>query len=229
MKNGRHIAEFYGVGVMLAIVGGFLDAYTYISRDGVFANAQTGNMVLLAINVRNGNWLKVFLYLMPILSFMLGVLIVEFIKSRFNEHPTIHWHRIIISIEIIVLTIVGFIPSGNLNTLANILVSFTCAMQVEGFRKMDGKPFATTMCTGNLRSGTDNLFQYLKTKNRDKLSNAFQYYGIILCFIGGAALGALITDQLSTKAIFVALAGLVIALCILRTDDDKLAAEKVKK
>ena len=48
MKNGRHIAEFYGVGVMLAIVGGYLDAYTYISRDHVFANAQTGNMVLLA-------------------------------------------------------------------------------------------------------------------------------------------------------------------------------------
>ena len=44
MKNGRHIAEFYGVGVMLAIVGGYLDAYTYISRDHVFANAQTGNM-----------------------------------------------------------------------------------------------------------------------------------------------------------------------------------------
>lgn len=35
MKNGRHIAEFYGVGVMLAIVGGYLDAYTYISRDHV--------------------------------------------------------------------------------------------------------------------------------------------------------------------------------------------------
>ena len=54
MKNGRHIAEFYGVGVMLAIVGGYLDAYTYISRDHVFANAQTGNMVLLAINIKEG-------------------------------------------------------------------------------------------------------------------------------------------------------------------------------
>ena len=130
MKNGRHIAEFYGVGVMLAIVGGYLDAYTYISRDHVFANAQTGNMVLLAINIKEGSWLKVFLYLMPILSFMLGVLIVETVKLKFNEHPRIHWHRIIIGVELVVLTIVGFIPAGTLNTLANILVSFTCAMQV---------------------------------------------------------------------------------------------------
>lgn len=92
-------------------------------------------MVLLAINIKEGSWLKVFLYLMPILSFMLGVLIVEAVKLKFNEHPRIHWHRIIIGVELVVLTIVGFIPAGTLNTLANILVSFTCAMQVEGFRK----------------------------------------------------------------------------------------------
>ena len=41
------------LGVLLAIVGGFLDAYTFISRDGVFANAQTGNMVLLAVKAAN--------------------------------------------------------------------------------------------------------------------------------------------------------------------------------
>ncbi len=221
MKNGRHIAEFYGVGVVLAIVGGFLDAYTYISRDGVFANAQTGNMVLLALNLRSGNRLKVFSYFVPILSFFLGVLIVEMIKSKFNEHPKIHWHRIILEIEIGVILIVGFIPQGNLNSLANVLVSFTCAMQVEAFRKMNGNPFATTMCTGNLRSATDNLFQYFKTKNKDKLKNALQYYGIIMFFIGGAALGALMTDLIGTKAVILAALGLLCTLLILRSDDEK--------
>ena len=53
-----------------------------------------------------------------------------------------------------------------------------------------------------------------------------QYYGIILCFISGAAVGALITELLGTKAVFVSLIGLVIALCILRSDDDKIAAAK---
>ena len=43
-----------------------LDVYKRQSRDHVFANAQTGNMVLLAINIKEGSWLKVFLYLMPI-------------------------------------------------------------------------------------------------------------------------------------------------------------------
>lgn len=221
MKNGRHIAEFYGVGVVLAIVGGFLDAYTYISRGGVFANAQTGNMVLLAVNLSGGNWLKACSYFVPVLSFFLGVLIVEMIKARFNEHPKIHWHRIILEIEIGVLLIVGLIPQGELNSLANVLVSFTCAMQVEGFRRMNGKLFTTTMCTGNLRSATDNLYQYFKTKNKERLNNALQYFGIILFFIGGAAVGVLMTDLMDTKAVFIAAFGLLCVLFILRSDDEK--------
>ena len=35
---------------ILAIVGGFLDAYSYLMRGHVFANAQTGNIVLFGVN-----------------------------------------------------------------------------------------------------------------------------------------------------------------------------------
>ena len=34
-------SESYLVGVLLAIAGGYLDVYTYISRGGEFDNAQT--------------------------------------------------------------------------------------------------------------------------------------------------------------------------------------------
>ena len=45
----REISEHYITGIILSVVGGFLDAYTYIARGGVFANAQTGNIVLFGI------------------------------------------------------------------------------------------------------------------------------------------------------------------------------------
>ena len=37
-----HSAESFRVAALLSVTGGFLDAYTYVARDGVFANAQTG-------------------------------------------------------------------------------------------------------------------------------------------------------------------------------------------
>ena len=38
----------------LAVSGGFQDAYTYFTRDGVFSNAQTGNVVLMSERFMNG-------------------------------------------------------------------------------------------------------------------------------------------------------------------------------
>ena len=42
--NKKHISESFRLAAVLALVGGFLDAYTYICRGQVFSNAQTGNI-----------------------------------------------------------------------------------------------------------------------------------------------------------------------------------------
>lgn len=225
MRNGRHIAEFYGVGAALTFVGGFLDAYTYISRDGVFANAQTGNMILFGLSLTDGDFHRAVHYLIPMISFIVGVLVVEKIKSRFNDHPDIHWHQLTLMIEMAVIVIVGFIPDS-LNDLANVLVSLICAMQVEGFRRLNGNAYATTMCTGNLRSGTENLFGYLSTKDREYLDKAWLYYSIILIFIAGAVCGAVLTRLWGIKTVFLCLIGHLTALLILKSDEKKNGDEK---
>ena len=63
--------------------------------------------------------------------------------------------------EIGILAIVGFIPNAY-NMIATVMVSFACAMQVQTFRKVGGYSYASTMCIGNLRSGTAALSLYLK-------------------------------------------------------------------
>ena len=46
MNKKVQISESIELGILLALSGGFMDAYSYIGRGGVFANAQTGNMLL---------------------------------------------------------------------------------------------------------------------------------------------------------------------------------------
>ena len=36
----RQMSESFRLGAVLALAGGFLDAYTYLVRGGVFANAR---------------------------------------------------------------------------------------------------------------------------------------------------------------------------------------------
>lgn len=197
-------SESFRLGALLAVAGGFLDAYTYLVRGGVFANAQTGNIVLLGVRMLQGQWSPALHYLIPILAFVGGVMVADLVKYRFRHGAGIHWRQMTVGLELVLLTGVAFLPA-QLDNLANIAVSFVCAVQVESFRKVHGNAFATTMCTGNLRSGTERLLQYLRTGDKDHGRRAAQYYGIILFFVAGAALGALCSDYMGQKGVLVSL------------------------
>ena len=199
----KQMSESFRLGAVLALAGGFLDAYSYCVRGGVFANAETGNMVLLGIHAVRGNWAAALSYLVPVLAFAAGVLAAELIRSRGTERSAFHWRQRSILLELCVLIVVAFLPQ-RWNTAANVAVSFVCAVQVESFRKLGGSAFATTMCTGNLRSGTERLYRWRHSGDRTAGRQAAQYYGIILCFILGAALGAQVSIRLQERAVLAA-------------------------
>ena len=217
MNTSRHVAENFKVGALLSFVGGYLDTYTYICRDGVFANAQTGNIVLMGLRLTDGEFREAVHYLIPILSFVIGVIAVELIKWRFNDDPKVHWHQLTLLVEMAILAAVGFITNSR-NDLANILVSLTCAMQVEGFRRLNGNAYATTMCTGNLRSGSESLFNFFKSKDSTELRKALSYFCIIGIFIIGAGFGAVITRMIGLKAVFLCIVGQACALAVLKVN-----------
>jgi len=221
MKTHGQMSEKYITGIILSLVGGFLDAYTYISRGGVFANAQTGNIVLMGIKCAKGEWLGASYYLMPVFAFVLGVILAEIIRRKHKLNTALHWRQIVIAMEIVVLILVSLLPQGNFNALANIAISFVCSLQVESFRKVNGHVLATTMCTGNLRSATEQLYRYIHDKNKETLYSSLQYYGIILFFMAGAVLGSILTNIYQVKAVLFACIGLSLVLLLMFLKDGK--------
>ena len=55
-KLHGQMSESFLIAGILSVSGGLQDAYTYMYRGKVFANAQTGNIVLLSANLMDGNW-----------------------------------------------------------------------------------------------------------------------------------------------------------------------------
>ncbi len=213
MKTNKQIqmSESFLNSAVLAVSGGFQDAYTYFTRDKVFSNAQTGNVVLMSQEFMAGNFIGGIKYLLPFLAFGLGVLVTEQINARYKMAKRIHWRQLIIIIEIAILAIVGFIPHS-LNMAATVLVSFSCAMQVQAFRKVNGFAYASTMCIGNLRSGTDALSAFLREKRKEPLIKAFHYYGIIFFFAVGAGIGGNLSVAWGIHTIWVSCILLLISM-----------------
>ena len=166
------MSEAFITSVFLALSGGFQDAYTYFTRDGVFSNAQTGNVVLMSQHFMMGEWSEGLRYLFPLLAFAVGVFVAERIQGSFKYARKLHWRQTVLLCE-----------------MAIVLVSFSCAMQVQTFRKVGGYSYASTMCIGNLRSGTAAFSLYLREKRPEQIRQALYYFGIILFFAVGAGIG----------------------------------------
>ena len=204
--NARHerrgqMSESFLTAVFLSLSGGLQDAYTYFFRGKVYANAQTGNIVMLSESLFTGDWAKAFHYLVPLVAFAGGILVAELVREKFRTVRALHWRQIIVLAEILLLFMVGFFPQ-ELNLLANAFVSFSCAMQVQTFRKVNGYGYASTMCIGNMRSGTEALTVWLVNRDRSALRKVFHYFGIIVLFALGAGLGSVAVDHFATRAIW---------------------------
>lgn len=216
-----HTSESVRLGILLAIVGGFLDAYTYICRGGVFANAQTGNIVLIGVEFTQGNFTQAFRALLPIIAFILGIIVTEKIKRlKFPSYTFVtSSERIILILEIIVLFIIGFIPENAPHAFATIPISFVSSVQIASFSKLIDMPYSTTMCTGNLRSATQTAYKAFVEKDSTSALKALNYSIVILFFILGAVICGILTLWTGVKSIWFAVLILIFALSLFTIDE----------
>lgn len=213
-KSNLQMSEALVTALFLTMSGGFQDAYTYCLRGGVFANAQTGNIVLMTSYLFQGKLNKTLHYLVPLCAFASGIFIAEVIQRRYKQIEKIHWRQLVLILEIVLLFIVGFIPD-KLNIIANSMVSLVCAMQVQSFRKVRGNSYASTMCIGNIRSGTEALCTYCYTGDQSALVVLSEYLAIILTFAIGAGIGSVLTNIFNIRAIWFSCILLAVSFCMM--------------
>jgi uncharacterized membrane protein YoaK (UPF0700 family) len=208
----RTRAEGLATGMALAGVGGFLDGYTFIGYGGVFANAQTGNIVLLGVEGQAGHWRDALLHVPPIVAFVLGVALAEMLARpgvrRIVRRPT----RWVLIAEIVVLAAVAARPGWISSRIVPGAIAFVSAVQVSTFRSLDGVEYSSTLTTSNLRGLTLNVFAWRSDRDPVARHRAALLACIIAAFAVGAGVGGLCTRLIHQQAAWIAAAALTIVL-----------------
>lgn len=225
VTHQSQMSESFFLSMILAISGGFQDAYTYMVRDHVYANAQTGNVVLMSTNLIQGEWATAMRYMLPLLSFAVGVMLAEYMHIFFLNRGGLHWRQEVVAVECAIMVAVGFMDQ-RLNMLANCLVSLSCAMQVQSFRTVHGYGYASTMCIGNLRSSMFALALFLYERDPIYLTKLKYYLGVILAFAVGAGIGGNLSPRLGERAIWICVALLLFAFWLMNWKGRDPKAEK---
>ncbi|MFQ9681057.1 MAG: YoaK family protein [Ruthenibacterium lactatiformans] len=192
------------VGLCLAFTGGFLDAYTYLLREE-FANAQTGNMVLMALYAARRD--RGLYYLLPIAAFLQGDR-PEWLKARLTNAQHIAWQHVVLLAEAILVFAVDCAAEragrcGECDGFVHLL------SQVNSFGAR-GACLMPQRCARAICAVQASMCSpgHTATKRR---AVALRYCAVILVFCAGAWAGAVLAGAWGVHAVWACSAALLAA------------------
>lgn len=216
--------EKYRIFELLIFAAGMMGAYTFNLRGGVFCNAQTANVVLMALELGHFNWSGGLYYLIPISAYLLGTVISEMLPSGIRARRFLRWDTYLIAIEMAVLFAIGFIPLSAPVQIVQVTINFICSMQYNTFRQAEGVPMATTFVTNHIRQTGIWLVKGVRKRDGAVLRRSARHLGMVSVFFLGGLVLTLVCPALGAKAIWLALAPLGVILIVLVRAD--LVAER---
>ena len=196
------------VALLLAFAGGYLDAYTWIIH-GVMANAQTANLVLLAVYGAAGKWGESLHFVPPILAFAVGVLIATSLRQAAGRRAS----TISMLIEILLLVVIGVLHNRLPDLAGTLGISFVAAMQTVVFTHVEGVAYSSVMITGNMRQAIEGVFLALSSGGPlGTLRRSGIFSALCITFGFGAAVGAVATEGIPELALCIPVIALMIVL-----------------
>lgn len=168
----------------MASVGGFLGGFAILSHHDLLANAQTSNLISLAISIVGRNPFQALLHIGSLLLYMLGLSLTVLIP-RYTK-----WNLQLCSIAIdaLALVILAILPSTVEDFIALYPIFFAMAFQWNTFKGADGYISSSIFSTNNLRQFTTSLTEYFCDRDRNHLHKTSFYGGTLLFFHIGVAI-----------------------------------------
>lgn len=211
VKKPKYLAcETWGVFALLMFVGGFYGAYTFLMRGGVFCNAQTGNLLLVGIHLAKQEFSSALYYVIPFCGYILGTIVSEILPTPIKKYGHIRWDTLLVLIEMVAVIVLGCLPETVPYQVSQVTINFLCAMQFNTFRQMEGISMATTFCTNHVRQVGVSLVKALKKEEGGWWNRFLKHSSLLLLFVAGVTVAALLCIVLRGYAILFAL----IPLCL---------------
>ena len=206
---------------LLMLVAGFYGGYAMLMRGGAFSNAQTGNVVLCALALGQGQWQKAAYYLIPMSAYMLGCFVSELHEKSDRAGKRWSWETTLVFFEMVSALVMGFIPATAPHQICQILINLICAMRLTTFRQSEGVPMATIFCTNHIRQIGVALAAMLRkeTDPSEKLHLIGVHGFMVLSFMIGVAASAVTSHLLGVQSIWCIILPLaVVFVHMLRAD-----------
>lgn len=209
--------------LLLMLTAGFYGGYTYTVRGGVFCNAQTGNLVLLAMALGRGEWAGALYYLPPLCAYLAGSMLSEAVATPIKRLGLIRWDTLLVLIEVAAVAVLGFLPETAPHQIAQVTINFLCSMQYNTFRQAQDIPMATTFCTNHVRQMGIFFAKAVRHRNWDHVGRLLCHLSMLVLFVLGGVIATVLCRLFLGRALLFTLIPLGILFVDLLRADRKAA------
>lgn len=197
-----------------------MDAWVYLGHGHVFANAQTGNVVLCAIRLAEADYAAALRHVPPMVAFCSGIAASRLAGARLKRHA-VNSRNARLLVEAVGLAALAVTAPRLTNHVVTAAVGFLAALQITSLSRIGGWSFNTGMTTGNLRGALSAASSaWIDPADTGRRDQAFALGWICAAFPLGAAAGAFAALHYGDAALVGAAAAVLAAVLVGRNVPD---------
>ncbi len=206
-------------GVALTLATGGTDAYTYLRHGHVFAEAMTGNLVLVGVGAADPAIVAFWRPLASFAAFLAGAVALTLAaRSRSAAPAGVGGPQLgAIACQGLVLAVVGGLGHGFPQEVIVCAIACAAGMQSAAFRRLGAANLSTVVMTTNSTQLVGALLAALESRDRESLARSMSLLLALAGFLGGVFLGAYLSVSLHDHAAWV-IAGLFLLAGLLHAD-----------
>ncbi len=187
---------------ILTAGGGAMDAWVYLDHGHVFANAQTGNIVLFSILMATGCYGDALCHVPPLAAFCAG-LVASRLSGAWLKRHSANSRNLRLSFEAFALIALGLGAPHLSDAAVTTSIGFIAAVQITTLSHIGAWSFNTGMTTGNLRGAFSSATAaWLAPADLTKRFQAIALGLICASFLAGALAGGYATARWGDPALF---------------------------
>jgi len=224
MEKKFPIYERTLIAQLMAMTSGGIDAYSYLTHGHVFASMQTGNLILLGVNIIDGKFSVILNYLLPILTYCIAAAITKWFQLHFPKEARVDRQSLILTFELFVFLIVAIISDIVPLDVTILMISFAISAQFVEFSSLHGMPVNTLMMSGNIKKVGMLTVDGVINKKPKSIRRAKRSLLLILAFFIGVIVSAWAVKILDRQAILFEVLILLVALFVVHFNDKKQVA-----
>jgi len=212
--------------LLLTCIAGFCDTLTFVAADTLFSAHVTGNFIVFAYQVINGNDVYAWIKLLTFPIFIISVIIGGYIASKsIFKYKILLWEGCILTLSGLFSILFYSFDITNLWSMYVIAMLIVFAM---GLQNAFGKIYSketygpTTMMTGNVTQAALDIGNLIKSKFTDENSiQSFKKQVVTLGgFLSGCFLGAIAGKKWGLLPVLIP--GIIMILCYLKNRKEKV-------